>query len=334
MSLVEVMVALSILIVLLVGVMSSMMHQAQSLGSQAGLTYGESRARDVLARMEQELAFARTDVPTAWIVGDVGTGAASSVQVDSTLGFPDQGMLLFDRGGLFEERAWYQGFDAPNSRFTELLRGQLCTDASDHLDGTQVRWAPFAEALENQAAPAANQWEGRSLELEGPTFFRGDGTGFSFRVPTDPAGGNQYFAGAEVTWGATVNGTPLATGGCAFYFEPMATVSEAAQNYDCNLDGDRLDVFDLGRLRWRTWDGADGAVRATDVALCGPMILQEQCNWGGDMNNDGFDDPMFLWLPDRSTLRIRLTALIGATGNRPVVRRLDSALFLRNNTSQ
>ena len=60
------------------------------------------------------------------------------------------------------------------------------------------------------------------------------------------------------------------------------------------------------------------------------MIIQEQCNWGGDMDGDGFEDPIFLWNRSGGRLRVRFFVLAEARKNIPLVRRMEATLFLRN----
>lgn len=154
---------------------------------------------------------------------------------------------------------------------------------------------------------------------------RPDGTGFSYRVPVDPAG---------VSWGAVVGGRPAEDGRICIYFEPVAVLQERARNFDFNRDGDLDDAFDLGRLRQRAWDAVDSGNVSSDIPLCPPIILQEHNAWGSDLDGDDFEDPMFIWTPQSGRLRIRLFALVGTVHQGEVVKRYETVLHLRNGAAQ
>jgi hypothetical protein len=64
------------------------------------------------------------------------------------------------------------------------------------------------------------------------------------------------------------------------------TISEAAQDFDLNGDGDRNDRFDLGHLELDRPDG-------TKEPLTGAWLLQPALNHGGDLDGDGVPDPIF-----------------------------------------
>jgi len=97
-----------------------------------------------------------------------------------------------------------------------------------------------------------------------------------------------------------------------------------------NHDGDETDVFDVGQIRAHTWDSADPAVPASDIGLGPASVLQERCNAGGDLDGDGFDDPIFLWDPARRRLHVRLYVLGRTGGEVPAVRKVESMIFMRN----
>ena len=59
-------------------------------------------------------------------------------------------------------------------------------------------------------------------------------------------------------------------------------------------------------------------------------MLQEQCNWGGDLDADGYDDPIFLWDKDRRQLRLRIFIIGRSVDDIPIVRKVESLMFLRN----
>jgi hypothetical protein len=328
MTLIDLTIGLAIVSFVLFAVAVVIQREARSLTTVTNRNDRERRARVMLGRLESEIEYAQAANPTAWLTADLGAGGATA-RVDSVDGFPDVGMLLIDAGEVDEERIDYQLVNSAPPGFTNLTRGQMCTSAALHDEGEQVLWSAIARHIDDQTAPPAAQFDGISQELSGQVFFRGEGTGFSYRVPLDIDGDGDLYDGDEVSWGAVVRGDETADGWTAVYFEPVAVVTEAGRQSDLNGDGDRVDAFDLGRVRVRSWD-ASAPGQATDHALCSTMILQEQCNWGGDLDGDGFDDPMFLWDPVTGRLRIRLFLLTGADSDRPVLRTVEAASFLRN----
>ena len=256
------------------------------------------------------------------------------MDVDATAGFPDVGMLLIDAGTGSEERILYSEFDPAASAFLQLERGAQGGSPRSHASGATVLWAPAAVVIDEQVAPPASAFDGQSRELLADLFYRGDGTGFSYRVPVDPTGGTNYLTPAGVRWGATVGARPTEDGRACIYFQPIAEITEAERNFDFNGDGDLQDTFDLGRIHQRSWDAVDGNATASDLPLCPPMILQERNNWGSDLDNDGFEDPMFLWTPMSGRLRIRLFVLIGSVNRAQVVKRFETVLHLRNGAAE
>ncbi len=330
-TLIEVLIATAIFSVLMVTATLNVNRDARALKSLARKSSLEVKADVMINRIESQLEFAQAATVQAWLQADVTGGETNLILVDTTLGFPDQGTLLFEPGTVREERIRYATLGPTPNTFGTLTRAQRCTPASNHADGTLVRWSDSAVVLEDQLNPPVAFYDGASQELLGQLFYRGDGSGFSFRVPTDPTGSMEFFdAAGEVTWGATVQGNDILTGWSCLHFDPVAVISEAARGFDFNSDGDQTDTFDLGRIAMRSWDTANAAIPATEVGLCPPMILQEQCNWGSDLDNDGFQDPMFLWDPTSGRLRIRLFLLTSNQIERPEVRLIERAMFLRN----
>jgi hypothetical protein len=161
-------------------------------------------------------------------------------------------------------------------------------------------------------------------------YFRGDGAGFAYRVPVDPSGGNDYLDGDELTFGAEVRGIgPTLSGRLALFYEPQTEYDESASGDDLNDDGDTDDVFDLGQIRRVAWLVTDPA-QMQEGGLGPATVLQERCNWGGDLDSDGFADPLFLWNQDRNVLHVRLFVMGRSTKDAPVVRKVESVIFLRN----
>ena len=181
-----------------------------------------------------------------------------------------------------------------------------------------------------QVDPPHEQWDGVARELEGPTYFRGDGTGFVFQVPTDPSGGHAFLLDGQARWGATILGAAVPDGWSALDFEATHTLAESEAQSDLNADGDRDDLFDVGKLHLRAWDPAHPEAPAQDVGLGPEVVLQEHCNWGADLDGDGFDDPIFLWSAAARRLHVRLFCVCQAGGGKYLVRRSETTVFLRN----
>jgi hypothetical protein len=199
-------------------------------------------------------------------------------------------------------------------------------------NGVSVLWASMADPIDLQTNPPQELWDGCALESTGPVFFRGDGTGFSYRVPVDPTNSipPNYLDGDQLRWGHTLNNVPSMDAWACLYYVASATFVEAATGDDVNRDGDTLDVFDIGQIRRRIWDTLDPANPPADLGLGPTNILQERCNWGGDLNGDGFDDPLFLWDEETRQLHMRLFILGRTNADLPIVRDVESLVFLRN----
>ncbi len=332
-TLVEVTIAATLCCVVLLGVLGVVHKEAKSFADQATIVNHESDAIHALRQIERELTFAKGITPSAWLINPLGAGAGGGLEVDNLLGFPSRGGLLLGRGTAAEERLTYDTYDLAANTFETLTRGQQCTTPSGHPANETVLWAPMAIPCGNQVAPAANQFDGRSNELLGPIFFQGDGTGFAFQVPTDPTGGTDFIDGESVRWGSQVAGQPLASGYSALFYDPLTSVTEADARRDLNNDGDTDDTFDLGRIKLLRWDSNAPGAATTEVNLTGPFILQERCNQGGDLDGDGFEDPLFLWMPDSNTLHVRIFVFAGQINGHVVTRMVDTLVFLQNGAS-
>jgi hypothetical protein len=222
------------------------------------ITGVEDLAQQMLFHMEHELASATGSTPKFTLPGPLSAGEVSGMDVSSTLGFPPHGTLLLDRGGARAERVNYSSI-ASATRFEGLARGQECTTSSDHAgaNGVDQLWCGLAEPLANQVDPSPADYDGIALEDGQKVYFRGDGRGFSYRVPIDPTGGDNPLNGHDLYFGAVVGGVPTLNGWVALVFEPREEYDEAATKDDVNRDGDTSDVFDVGQLRRLTWDASD-----------------------------------------------------------------------------
>lgn len=329
MTLVEVAIAATILSIVLIGVVTSMQQEAGGLSDRARLMARERLASETMVRIESLLKYAQPAAPTAFLSTGLGAGDTTAVDVDTTLGYPPDGTLLFEPGTADEERVDYTVFDPANHRFEGLVRGAHGTDDVGHPSGVVVHWAGLASAIEDQDAPPADQWDGVADSDAGDLFYRGDGTGFSFRLPTDPAGGDDFFDAGGITWGATVDGVPTLDGWAALTFRATDVLREDATGQDLNHDGDAVDVFELGSLVLLRWDSVGGGP-ADRANLCAPILVQEQDARGSDLDGDGFQDPMFLWIPEEQRVEVRLTAYLGELRGRAVVRQFRTSLHLKN----
>lgn len=331
--LVETLIALSLLTLVLLSSMAMVESGRRFSDSTLQITNVEDLAQQMLFRIEHELARATgaSGNPVATLTAPLTAGETALLQVPSTAGFPPRGWLLLDRGSANEERLAYASI-AGLVHFAGLTRGEQCTGVFDHAqDGDlDVLWAGLAEPLEDQVAPAASEYDGIALEAGQGIYFRGDGVGFSYRVPVDPSGGNNPLSGHDLQWGAVVTGVgPTLDGWSALVFQPERLYVEADTGDDVNRDGDTLDTYDVGQIRRLTWDTSD-PTRFDDLGLGPSNVLQERCNWGGDLDSDGFADPIFLWDARQSLLHVRLFLLGATIENVPIVRAVESVVYLRN----
>jgi len=336
MTLIEILFAAGIVMMIMLTSMQVMQRDAKLSQATIGITVAETRAQAMLYELERELADARGHTPVTQLTQSLASGSNATVSVIATTGFPPNGTLLIDRGTGSEEWIAYDSLDTALSTVQATARGLQCSDDTSHAAPATVLWGGVGEPLASQQNPPAGSWDGRTLVLGNPVFFRGDGTGFCYQVPIDLTGSNppNYLVGDDVQWGALVQGAngppyPTTDGWHALVFDPVRVIQEATTGDDINLDGDTDDTFDVGQIRRLTWD-ATAPNNLTDVGLGPRVVLQERCNWGGDLDGDGFDDPLFLWDQSRQELTIRLFVIGDTNRNMPIVRRVESLTFLRN----
>lgn len=329
-TLVELAIASAVLGVILMIGFGVVVREHRMTRSTVAIGVAEVHAQDMLNRLTREISDAEGELPHALVATGVGAGDTAALDVDTTLGFPDQGILLLDRGTGNVERIAYDALGAGGASFRGLVRGVQCTDARSHVPGAAVLWGSLAQVVPLSGSPPPSDYDGRALEPEGPSFFVGDGTGFSYRLPTDPNGGTDVLQGDAIRWGAVAGGVPTLTGWAALEFVPVSLVTEAELHVDLNKDGDETDTFEVGQIRARAWDTANPATPATDIGLGPPVILQELCRRGHDLDGDGYDDPIFLWNPIEGRLHVRLFVLGRSKGEVPAVRKVETTIFLRN----
>jgi prepilin-type N-terminal cleavage/methylation domain-containing protein len=329
-TLVELAIASAVLAVVLTIGFGIVVREHRMTRSAVAIGVAEVHAQDMLNRLTRVIGDAEGELPRALVATNLGAGATGSLDVDTTLGFPDQGILLLERGTGSMERIAYDALGAGGASFRGLARGVQCTSAHGHTQGASVLWGSLAQVVPLSGSPPPSDYDGRALEPEGQSFFVGDGTGFSYRLPTDPNGGTDVLQGDGIRWGAVAGGAPTLTGWAALVFVPVSIVSEDEIHVDLDHDGDETDTFEVGQIRARAWDTANPATPASDIGLGPPVILQELCGHGHDLDGDGYDDPIFLWNPIEGRLHVRLFVLGRSKGEVPAVRKVETTLFLRN----
>lgn len=327
-TLTEALIATSITAVVLLSSYGLLQQDAHVSQSSLGIAVAEARAQSMLHGLERELADARGASPTATLVHALSSNDTSAARVSSTLGFPPASYLLLSRGTNAVERVSYASIT--DDRFQTLVRGVMGTDPANHSANGELLWGGLAEPIELQVNPSASLWDGRASIGGRTVFYRGDGTGFSYRTPTDPTGGSDFLDGDDLRWGATVRGVPIADGWCALVYDAREEYVEARTGDDLNKDGDVNDTFDVGQIRRRTWSTDAPATPGDDVGLSPTCVLQERGRPGADLDGDGLQDPMFLWDGTRRELSVRLFVLGRSREDAPIVRKVETVIFLRN----
>jgi hypothetical protein len=329
-TLVESLFAASLISVVILGSILLLSHDMQSSKSSISVQVAQNQAQTLIYALEKELSNARGERPVATLTSTLGSGAGGTVALDSSAGFPPVGSILIDRGTNQSEHIAYSVLSPDGLTLTGLTRGTQCSSATGHALNAEVLWSGLAELLTLPGTPPPDLYDGQALESTGPAYFRGDGTGLSYRMPTDPSGGHDYFANGQLQWGATVGDAPLLTGWCALYYVPDGTYDESKAGIDINHDGDTTDVFDIGQIHRVRWNTADPASAPNEVAIGPSVVLQERCHYGADLDGDGFGDPIFLWDPVSGRLHLRLFVMGRNAQGWPTVRRVESMVFLRN----
>ena len=338
-TLIEVTFSTAILSVLLLSIFGVLERQGQLGRATLTTAITENRAIELASRLRRELVSARGKRVRCVLTAPVSAGASgpgSSLQVSTTTGFPPYGTLLVDSGTASVERIGYESLDLDEREFRGLTRSLGGTNDSSHsVTSEWIWWSGMACPVEGSAGTeGGTAWQnGREIQ------FRGDGLGFSYRVPVDldgDVGMPDYLNGLEPAWGAItrsgVDGalTPNGTGWCAIVFEASSEVNEAELNDDINQDGDEVDVFEIGRLVKLTWDTIDPLIPVHRQALGPACILQERDAPAADLDGDGYEDPLFLWDADTRVLNVRLFLLARGLPDQPTIRRIEVCVFLRN----
>ena len=329
-TLVEMMIALTIVSIIMLATMASLQREATSIGELQRLSYSERLIQDLFTKIEQRLDFGQGLNPTTTLALGLSAGGTSGMTLQDPLGFPFEGTIIVEPGTGSEERIEFGGLAPSVSELTTLVRGAGGTTPSSHPSNSLVLWEGVAYPIEDQLGPAVGTFDGQTGDIRGPLFYRGDGVGFTYRRPVDPAGTGTFIDAGGIRWGATVGGADSVDGCACLVFSPIAVVTEAQRNFDINSDGDMDDTFELGGVTDLAWNASDPSLGTSRLELVSPILLQEQDNYGGDLDGDGLDDPMFLWSPDSGRLRIRMFALLGDVNSREIVKRFETVLYLRN----
>ncbi|MEM1451798.1 MAG: type II secretion system protein [Planctomycetota bacterium] len=332
-TLIEMMMALTVVTIILIATAASLQREADSVSDLQRITYAERLIQELFGKIEQRLEFGRGFVPETTLNASLGSANTASALLADIAGFPNTGMMVIDAGTALEERVAYDDLDIAGNAVITLQRAQRGTSGYTHPATSIVLWEGTAQPIEDQVAPPAGTFDGTTDDLRGNIFYRGDGVGFSYQVPVDPARTGSFVTATGVRWGARVGGQDVEDGAAALVYVPVGQVTETEQDFDINNDGDLLDTFDLGRIVERAWDGNDTANGTSRTDLIAPIILQEADDYGSDLDGDGLEDPMFLWTPESGRLRLRLFALVGDLSGREVIRRFETVLYLRNGST-
>jgi len=329
-SLLELTFSIVIYVVILLSTLGMLERDTHLSKAVLSTTHVEQMAQELLYRLKAELANAQGANPEAILTEDLDDLEDERMRVDSTLGFPNTGTLIMNRGTAQEERISYEELEDGEELFVGLERGLDCTADRDHLAGMELIWAGLAEPIAQQEDPQAEQFDGRTMGVLGPVFFRGDGSGFAYRKPIDPGGGGELLEGDSLIWGSVVDNTPTEDGWSCLVYEPRYEFSEPTSGRDLNNDGDSLDIYDVGIISRRRWVSGNADWETEHISMGPAAVLQERCDYGGDLNGDGFDDPIFLWDKATRQLQVRLFVIGGIATNNPIVRQVESTIFLRN----
>lgn len=333
-TLIEAIVATAILTFLMVSATVALQRQTESMGDLQALSRTERQITELFTKLDLRLRFAQGVDASTTLASPATAGGTGGIDLTDAFGFPHTGTVVIDPGLATEERIAYDELDAPDDELTGLTRGERGTTGAAHPAGAFVMWEGRAAPIEDQVGPPAEAFDGTTDDVRGPVFYRGDGVGFSYRRPVDPNGEGVFIDGTGIRWGAQVAGRDMLDGCAALVYRATGQITEAELLFDINRDGDQADTFDVGRISDLAWDSTDIDDGTWRVDLSPPVILQETDNYGSDMDNDGFEDPMFLWTPESGRLRVRLFVLVGTVKGREVVKRFETVFFLPNGAAE
>jgi hypothetical protein len=153
------------------------------------------------------------------------------------------------------------------------------------------------------------------------------------------ASGNFNGWGVRAPWRrleqpANYTGPPYGEAGnfeCRFVAHPdaaKATVSEVTLDYDINGDTKKDAVFVRGLLV-REWNGTTRAPLARNFLWDVLQVETGPGNYGGDIDGDGTDDPIFSMAAGSKVLTISVW-LYGRDGRRHIIHNARTSVALRN----
>jgi len=331
-TLIEVSIAFSVMTVILLATSAVLRRETQGITELQTLGQSEQRIEGAFQKILRTIQFARGFSPETNLVSTLSASETGEVLIGAIAGFPQSGYLVLDRGLENEEILRYESHAPTGSQLWTLDRGVEGTVARGHSAGSSAIWSGLARPIENQTDPVPSEYDGRTDDLRGEIYFIGRGTGLSFQVPVDPANTGSYVTGSGPRWGAQVSGGEVEGAYGAVTYIASTEVVESQRDFDFNEDGDLDDTFDLGRVVLQSWSSDPD--EALSIGMTPSIILQEKGAYGSDMDDDGFEDPMFLWSSDQGRVRLRFFVLAGTINGQEVVRRFETIIHLCNGSAE
>ena len=331
-TLIEVSIALSVMTVILLATSAVLRKETRGIMELQNMGHSEKVMNGAFHRILRTIQFARGYSPETNLVSTLNAAESGEVLLGNVTGFPESGLLVVDRGQATEEIIRYERHAAIGSGLWTLERGVEGTTARGHSAGSSALWSGLARPIANQTDPAPAEYDGRTDDLRGDTYYLGRGTGLSYQVPVDPEHTGSYESSTGPRWGAQVAGGEVEGAHAAVSFIRSTEISETKRDFDFNRDGDQDDTFDLGRIAIQSWN--NDPAEAIRINLTPSIILQEKGAYGSDMDDDGYQDPMFLWSADQGRLRLRFFVLAGTINGHEVVRRFETIIHLCNGSAE
>ena len=132
-----------------------------------------------------------------------------------------------------------------------------------------------------------------------------DGSGLTYKLPV-PAGADGAFVddAGEILWGVDDPSGIDKDGTLTLRFEAMRTLRESDLDTDLDKDGDRGDLFEIGRLVRVSSKGTTLPFPVLTVILPKGQRL-------ADLDGDGEMDPLFAVDPDRRAVVLNVVRVIG-----------------------
>ncbi len=182
------------------------------------------------------------------------------------------------------------------------------------------------------ATTAVHQGRGRSMiesmgrEIQGSRLIDlalpPDLPSLEFQTPVDwDLDGDRLDDNNLIEWGCDEEVGPVLGSSITYAFEPYGQLAELVDGVDYNGDGDRADLFRIGRIIRTTTGGRRISFGDLDVLL-------NRLEPDGDIDGDGEDDPLFVL--DNGSLMIRAFALNQNVDGQPRIETFTSQVNLRN----